>query len=92
MFLGAEGTAIGHFDVFRGEPKALRGVSSIVSGAAHLDARSVIMLGLLVLVATPILRVVFSVITFLVERDTVFVAVTLFVFSVLLFSIVGPHR
>lgn len=46
------------------------GVSTIVSGAADVDARSVIMFGLLVLIATPILRVVFSVVTFLIERST----------------------
>jgi uncharacterized membrane protein len=91
-FLSSEGTVISRFDVFHGEPKALRGVPAIVSGAAHIEARSVIMLGLLVLIATPILRVAFSVVTFVVERDMVFVAITLFVLAVLLFGLFGPHR
>lgn len=90
-FLSTEGTMITPFDVFHGEPPALRGVSAIVSGAARFEARSVIMLGLLVLIATPILRVVFSVVIFLFERDVIFVAITLFVLAVLLFGLLGPH-
>lgn len=90
-FLSTEAAMITPFDVFHGEPRALRGVSAIVSGAARFEARSVIMLGLLVLIATPILRVVFSVVIFLFERDVIFVAITLFVLAVLLFGLLGPH-
>ncbi|MGA2664217.1 MAG: DUF1634 domain-containing protein [Nitrososphaerales archaeon] len=50
------------------------------------------MLGLLVLLATPVLRVIASVVLFAAERDRTYVAITLVVFGILLLSIivVGP--
>jgi uncharacterized membrane protein len=47
----------------------------------------VIMLGLLLLVATPVARVVFSVAGFLRERDFLYVVLTLIVLAVLLSSL-----
>jgi uncharacterized membrane protein len=48
----------------------------------------VIQFGLLLLVATPVARVALSLATFAVERDGTYVAVTLVVFAVLLFSLI----
>ncbi len=53
------------------------------------DPRAFIMLGLLVLIATPIVRVMLSAALFAVERDTFYVAVTLIVLSVLAWSLLG---
>src|SRR5947207_707409 len=47
---------------FRGEPDEYRHLSAIVAGAAALHGRAIIQLGLLILIATPIARVVFSVV------------------------------
>jgi len=90
-FLATHGTDTAHFGVFQGEPSDLRGVSAIATGAADAEPRSVIMLGLLILIATPILRVAFSVAIFVFERDTPFVVVTLIVLAVLLFGLLGQH-
>lgn len=73
--------------VFKGEPSDLRHPTEIVVNAMHLDGRDVIQLGLLLLIATPVARVFFSVIGFLRERDFVYVIVTLIVLTVLLFSL-----
>jgi uncharacterized membrane protein len=47
----------------------------------------VIAAGLLVLIATPVARVVFSIAAFALERDRLYVAITLVVLMVLLYSI-----
>jgi len=47
---------------------------------------AVIMLGLLILLATPVLRVAVSIIAFALERDWIFTAITMFVLAVLLIS------
>ena len=57
--------------------------AAIVSGALALRPYAIILLGLLVLILTPVLRVAVSVLLFLYERDHTYVAITLFVLSVL---------
>lgn len=78
-----------NFSVFRGEAAALRSAGAIVLGALHLHGKSVIQFGLLLLIATPVARVVFSAIGFAIERDYLYVALTLIVLAVLLYSLIG---
>ena len=63
------------------------------SGLLVFHARAVIATGLLVLIATPVLRVATSVVAFALERDWRFVVITLAVLGILLFSIfyLGAH-
>ncbi len=72
---------------FLGEPAALRSPSGILAAASRFNARGIIQLGLLLLIATPVARVAFSVFAFLRERDYLYVAVTLIVLALLLYSL-----
>jgi len=83
------GKSVPHYRVFQGEPSDLRTVGGIVRDAAARNGRGIIQLGLLFLIATPVARVVFSVFAFAVQRDRLYVVVTLIVFAVLLFSLTG---
>ena len=76
---------------FRGEPQPLMTVSGVMHGVAALDARSVIMLGLLILIATPVARVGMCIVGFLFERDRMYVAVSGAVLLILLYSLIF-HR
>jgi uncharacterized membrane protein len=58
----------------------------VLSGGAHGDPLAVIALGLLVLIATPVLRVAVSIVTFALERDWVYVAITTLVLCILIAS------
>jgi uncharacterized membrane protein len=73
--------------VFRGEPAALRSPVDIVKGAMAFDDFSLIQLGLLLLIATPVARVTFSVYAFARQRDVTYVIITLIVLAVLLYSL-----
>jgi uncharacterized membrane protein len=55
----------------------------------HFSAAAVIQFGLLLLIATPVARVVFSAIAFAVERDKLYVAFTLTVLAILTYSLMG---
>jgi len=77
-----------HYDIFHGEPPSLRTVSGIISAALAFDSSGIIQLGLLLLIATPIARVVFSVAAFAIERDLLYVCVTVVVLAVLLYDLV----
>jgi uncharacterized membrane protein len=69
------------------QSKQLRKPVSIVRCALTLDERCVIQLGLLLLIATPITRVAFSVIAFARQRDWTFVVITLVVLGLLLYGL-----
>jgi len=62
----------------------VRGVRSI---SALSPPRAVILAGLLILIATPVARVLFSLIAFALEGDRLYVVATLIVLLVLLYSI-----
>jgi uncharacterized membrane protein len=75
------------YHVFRGEPTQLRTVSGIVKSASAGHPESWIQLGLLLLIATPVARVAFSVFAFGAQRDWTYVTITLIVLGILLYSL-----
>ena len=76
---------------FRGEPEELRSIPGILADAWALRGRGIIQLGLLLLIATPVARVVCAMVAFALQRDWLYVSVTGIVLSVLVFSLLGGH-
>jgi uncharacterized membrane protein len=74
---------------FHAQAASDRLVRQIIAGALALRARSIIQLGVLLLVATPIARVAFSILGFTLERDRLYVVITSIVLGILLYSLVG---
>lgn len=74
--------------------------AQVWAGLFNFRPQAIITLGLLLLIATPVLRVIVSIVAFAVERDIRFVVITLVVLCILLFSIfyigavvvVGQHQ
>lgn len=87
VYLTRYGSGRPDYSVFRGEPTQLHTPSGIVDGVFHGSSRTWIQLGLLLLIATPIMRVGFSVFSYILEGDLLYVGVTLFVFAILIFSL-----
>lgn len=83
------GSALPDYRVFHGEPADLRSISGIVKGALSFHTRGMIQFGLLLLVATPVVRVGFSILAFALQRDRTYVIVTLIVLTVLLYGLAG---
>ncbi len=77
------------YRIFRGEPSDFRTIPGVLQSARHGHGRGWIQLGLLFLIATPIARVAFAVAGFALERDRMYVAFTLIVLLVLLYSLIG---
>jgi uncharacterized membrane protein len=88
-YLAGHGGTIPDYRVFRGQPANLRSLVGIVRSAFALDARGVMQLGLVLLVATPIARVAIAAVAFAFERDRTYVLVALLVLALLLKSLVG---
>jgi uncharacterized membrane protein len=66
--------------------------SALLAGIAQGSAVSILQLGTLILLATPIVRVAASVLLFLREKDMLYVGITALVLTMLLLAIfvVGP--
>ncbi|MGA2965123.1 MAG: DUF1634 domain-containing protein [Terriglobales bacterium] len=77
------------YRVFRGEPSDFRTIPGVLQSALNGHGRGWIQLGLLFLIATPIARVAFSIVGFAMERDRMYVAFTLIVLAILLYSLLG---
>lgn len=76
---------------FHKELEKLRNPVHILREAASAHALGLIMLGLLLLIATPVARVIFSVAAFALQRDCLYVFFTLLVLSVLLYSLFSGY-
>lgn len=76
-----------NYTTFSPGTEELRTLPGIVKLAGTLDSEGLIQLGLVVLIATPVARVVMAVVGFQLERDKMYVAVSLIVLAVLLYSL-----
>jgi uncharacterized membrane protein len=77
------------YRTFHGAPENLKSVHGIIQTALSGDPRGIMQLGLLLLIATPIARVMFSAAAFAIEGDRMYVGFTLIVLAVLLYSLFG---
>ncbi len=89
VYLAHNGWLQPNYRIFHGEPADLRSIAGIISSARELQPSGIIQFGLLLLVATPIVRVAGSVVGFALQEDWVYVMVTVIVLVLLLFSLAG---
>ncbi len=89
LYLIRYGWNLPDYSIFKGEPAEFRSVEGIVKAALRLRSRGLIQLGLLLLIATPVARVAFSIFAFALQRDKIYVVITLIVLAMLLFSLAG---
>ncbi|WP_255351438.1 DUF1634 domain-containing protein [Dysgonomonas sp. BGC7] len=77
---------------FPGVEFYLREITTIIPRVLSFDGAAIIQLGVCVLIATPILRVAFSVIGFLIEKDYMYVVITLIVLCIIVANmLLGLH-
>ncbi len=92
VYLLHHGAALPNYRVFHGEPSDLCTIRGIIADAFSFHGRSIIQLGLVLLIATPVFRVAFAVLAFALQKDRTYVVVTCLVLLLLLFSITGGGR
>ena len=79
------------YRTFRPPDPALPSPAGILASLRDSNPQSVIQFGLLLLIATPVSRVVLSLVAFALQRDRMYVVVTLVVLAVLTYSLALPH-
>lgn len=91
MAVGFAGSlVVGWEGSLRGMPAApspASDFSAVVPAVLELRPIAIAQLGLLVLIATPVMRVMASVVAFVLERDRLYAAITLGVLAILLVSL-----
>lgn len=77
------------YSVFHGEDAGYTSLPGIIKGLGTGSAKEVIQAGVIILLATPILRIFLSLISFILEKDRLYVFITAIVLCVILASMFG---
>jgi uncharacterized membrane protein len=86
IYLWRHGREQPQWHVFRGEPEKFRMPGPLFRAILNGEGRPIIQLGLFVLIATPILRIVFSIFGYLLEKDWLYLLITVVVLGVILWN------
>jgi uncharacterized membrane protein len=70
----------------------LRTIAGVFHGVGRRDAASVIQLGILLLIATPVVRVIFCVVGFARQKSGLYVAISALVLAILTYSLMNGSR
>ncbi len=89
IYLYRHGNETASYHQFTGEPNFLKNIQGILQGVAAIKGRAIIQTGILLLIATPIARVLLSVFSFLLEKDYLYVVITMIVFGIIVFSMLS---
>jgi len=80
------GNESGDYSVFKGEPESLKSFAGILQGFFNGNPLGIIQMGLLILIATPIIRVASCLVLFAIQRDFLYVLISGVVLGILLIS------
>ncbi len=86
LYTRAHHGEIPNYRVFTSEPQGLRHIDGVIGGIKTADPAAIIQLAILLLIATPVARVVFALIAFAIERDKLYILVSALVLGVLLYG------
>lgn len=87
LYLAQNHSRVVHYRNFHPGTENLRTLGGIVKLAAALDSEGLIQFGLVLLIATPVARVAMAIAGFQLERDYMYVVVSLIVLAVLVYSL-----
>jgi len=87
IFLTNQGNQTVSFSEFKPEQVKFSSVAEILSGLKTFDGLAIIQFGVLLLIFTPIARVVFSIFSFLMEKDYMYVLIGIIVLCVIITSL-----
>jgi uncharacterized membrane protein len=88
MMLLQHGRAPVAFSSYSDAASPLHGLGGIFRGAAALDSMAIVQLGLVLLIATPVMRVALTLVAFTIQRDRVYILLTAVVLALLLYGLV----
>jgi uncharacterized membrane protein len=87
IYMISDGGAPTDYSNFVPGSSDLTSFSAILNGLLDFDGKAIIQCGILLLIFTPVSRVILSVVSFFLERDYLYVAIGLVVLTIILFSL-----
>lgn len=91
IFLYRHGHEIADHKKFTGIPDFIRTPGGIIDSIFAFRGQAIIQFGIILLIATPILRVIFSAIGFVLEKDRLYVFISLLVLLIIFISTLSGH-
>jgi len=91
IYLYRHGHEVVDHHTFKGVPAFIQTFHGIFTNAFTLHGQAIIQMGIALLIATPILRVIFSTIGFALEKDKLYVFVSLLVLAIIFASMLSGH-
>lgn len=89
IYILRHGHEVASYRTFKSEPDFLKNINGIINGIWAIKGRAVIQAGILLLIATPVVRVILSVISFSLEKDYLYVVITLIVLAIIICSMLS---
>jgi uncharacterized membrane protein len=91
LYLYRHGHAVANYRTFVGIPNFVKHFPGIISGVVNIKGQAIIQTGIILLIATPILRVVCSAIGFVLEKDYLYVGISVLVLFIIFMSLLSGH-
>ena len=91
IFLYRHGESLPGYEKFNGIPHFLQHLPSLFKAAAAFKGQAIIQLGIILLIATPVMRVMFSAIGFILEKDLMYFGISLLVLLIIFASMLSGH-
>jgi uncharacterized membrane protein len=91
IYLYRHGQTHVDYSKFVGVPDFVNNPGGIIHGIFTLRGRAIIQAGVILLIATPVIRVLFSAIGFIMEKDYLYTGITIVVLFIILASMISGH-
>jgi len=91
IFLYRHGHEVANHKQFKGIAAFIRTPAGILNGIITIRGQAIIQFGIILLIATPVLRVIFSAIGFVLEKDYLYIGISVLVLCIIFASMLNGH-
>ncbi|WDF56587.1 DUF1634 domain-containing protein [Mucilaginibacter sp. KACC 22063] len=91
IYLYRHGHTIADYKTFSGVPEFLQTPRGILNGIVTFRGRAIIQAGIVLLIATPVIRIICSAIGFIMEKDYLYTGITIFVLMIIVIGMFTGH-
>lgn len=91
IYLYRHGHTIANYKTFSGVPEFLQTPRGILNGIVTFRGRAIIQAGIVLLIATPVIRIICSAIGFIMEKDYLYTGITIFVLMIIVIGMFTGH-